>query len=413
MQLIQLLRRNKDFSFILLATLLSGIGTALTIIAVYGELSDNQVNPIFYSFAFVLSLLPGLFTSFLAARMSNKLKISTALIVSEICGAIFLMLPMFGFAKKILWLLLVALFITSAINGFQAPIYQSLIRRKFNNEELKLVSLCSVYLFSANFIFGEALGIILYPLLGTRIYLCVDFFSYLAAVLLIIAAYKINKNIFNPIPITAEQKVTFKWNRFTVVQKRAFILNPLLALCCAPAMSLLPAIGAQNGKTFYVGGLVLAPALIFLLFKTLGQMIGPFVVNRVHFDKIFSSNTIIAVLLFFYGALYSLIYTTRNLAIACLGIVLAHIASNIVYILASYSFTKNFDEHSIAVVSAKHYQINIIIICLSGIWAGLVAEKFSFISVIYISLFFVVLTFFNLVKQSFKKENKYYESSIV
>ncbi|MDO8528152.1 MAG: MFS transporter [Deltaproteobacteria bacterium] len=405
LQLLSLLKNNKDFSIISLATLFSGIGTALTVIAVYGELSNARAQPFFYSVAFILSLFPGLFSSALAAKLSAKIKISTALILAECCGAIFLVMPMIGVATKVVWFLLVALFMTSAVSGFQSPIYQTFIRRKFKDEELKLVSICSVYIFSANFIFGEALGTVLYPLVGTKIYLFIDLFSYLLAAVLIFLAYKKNKDVFNPVQTNPEKRAVFLWKSLNVFQKRAFLLTPFLALCCAPAMSLLPAIGAEHGKEIVAGSFIIAPALVFLLFKTLGQIIGPFVANRYNFDRLFASNGIITALLMLYLGLYYVIYTAKNLTIACLSIVLAHIASNIVYILASYSFTKHFDESVIAVVSARHYQVCLIAMCLSGLWAGIVAEKFNTVTVIYVSMFFIALTFLNLIKQSHKKKD--------
>lgn len=397
-KIFKLLIKSPDYFLLSGATFLSGIGVALTTIAIYAELNRHQVSPLYYSAAFVVAFLPGLFTSQMSGKISHRISLSKAMIAAEGIGAVSLLFPVFAMKTNILWLLLVAEFVGSAIVGFLAPVHQSFLRRKFSDDTLKVVNVYSVYIFSANFIFGQALGTLFYAYFGTFNYLLIDFVTYIFAALLIFAASSKYPESFKPLREKGSHHSPFLWKKLSSVQKRAFLLNPILGLCCAPAMSLLPAAGSQYGVHIFIGSVVLSPVLVFLLLKTLGQMVGPYVADRFDFDQLIRSELLIVGCVALYLGLYGVIFSTRNFIVACVCIVAAHISSNIIFIIGSYGFTKSFDKNDIGSASARHYQVMVIIMTFSGLWAGTLAEHAGLVAVVLATSPLLIVTAFYLYR---------------
>jgi len=384
--LAKLLWRNKPYLVLSLATLLSGIGTAFSSIAVYGEFVRQGATPFYYSLAFVLAVLPGLFTSLLAGRFANRLNTSTVLIAAELVGAASLAFPIFGVTTGHLYFLLFAEFMGSALTGFLVPFHQSYVRRAFKNEELPLVSAYGVYIFTANFILGQGLGTLIYGFIGSLPFFVVDFFTYVTAAGLIALSAKLDPSSYAPLEASEAPPRAFRWAALRPIQKRVFLIMQLLPLVCAPPMSLLPARGAEFGGALILGSFALAPSLLFLLLKTLGQLLGPQMVVKLNLDKLISSGGVLVACLAGYLGFYYLIFTTSNFWLAAACVVLAHVCSNVVYIVASYGFSRHFDELEIASAAARNYQAAVLSMSVSGFLAGLIAENFSVLAVLAYSL---------------------------
>lgn len=394
-----LIKAHPSYFLLSLGSLVSGIGTSLTMIAIYAELSARNTPASFYSAAFILGVLPGLFTSGLTNKLSSRFKLSTILIVAELIGAASLVFPFIGLKSGLLSLLLVAEFIGSAITGLLAPFSDSIIRNNFEDQDLPLVTTYSVYSFSANFIIGQALGTILYNFIGTRIYLLLDLSSFLFAAGLIAFANRLRPHSFSLNQNGNEKIEKFKWNELTLIQKRAFLITPALAAICAPAMSILPAIGPKFGVKANIGTIIIAPSLILLLLKTLGQMLGPLLTPSKKFEHMVNNNLLLITCLLIYLIFYLIAFTTTNIIIAGASIVLAHTFSNVVFILGSFSMTRYFSSAEIEIVSARHYQVVLVVITLSALWAGYVFDHISSNSIIYISFIsLIALSWFIISK---------------
>lgn len=381
-----LIKSHPSYFLLSLGSLISGIGTSLTLIAIYSELSSKNAPNSYYSAAFILGVVPGLFTSGLAGKLSTRMKLSSVLIGAELLGALSLIFPLLGLQSGHLWMLLVTEFIGSSISGLLAPFADTFVRNNFENDDLPLVSTYSVYTFSANFIIGQALGTILYHFFGTRTYLLLDLISFLVAAGLIALAHHFWPHTLSWNQDGEEKIDRFNWHKLTTIQKRAFIITPALAAICAPAMSILPAMGPRFGTSANFGPIVIAPTLIFLLLKTLGQMCGPLLTPKNRFEHMMNSNLLLLSCLFLYLIFYFIVFSTTNLIIAGICIVLAHTFSNIVFILGSYSLTRYFSSAEIGVVSARHYQTVLIVMTLSGLWAGFVSDHTSAQMIIFINL---------------------------
>ncbi|WP_428244214.1 hypothetical protein [Gynuella sp.] len=399
----KLLWSKKPYFVFSLATLLSGIGTAFSTVAVYGEFAIHNVSPIFYSLAFLLSVAPGLIASVFAGKYANKLNIALVLVSAEVVGGLSLIVPIIGLTSEKIVFLLFAEFIGSALTGFLIPFHRSLIRRTFSDEELASISVYEVYIFTATFLLGQALGTLIYSFVGALIFFQIDFLTYLFASILIFWASRMSPDNFRALEGNDSDIRTFRWRELNTIQKRVFMIMPLLSLVCSPSMSLLPARGAEFGISINYGAIVLAPALFFLLLKTVGQLIGPQIIEVVDIDKLVDSNWVTITCLGGFLVFYYIVFTTDIFWLAAVSVVFAHILSNIVYIIASYGLSRHFSEVAIASASAKSYQFTVLSMTISGFLAGIIAEVSSLLIVVGVSLLPLMLITVHLYKQSYQK----------
>lgn len=382
--------RKKGYLGLTLAILISGVGTAFTAIAVYAELSRLKAAPLFYAGAFLLGLVPGLFTSLWSAKLVRRFSVVSLFTSLQLLGALALVLPLLGLLYHQVPLLLVAELIGSSIGGFMAPLYQTYLRKTFTDEELPAASVWDVYLFSANFVIGQALGTLLYSFVTPQTFLLVDIFSYVAAALLIQMAAKWDPSGFRA---ESNEKAAspFRWAGLTPGQKRVFWFMPLLALSCAPSMALLPARGAEFGDRWQWGVLSLTPAVVVILFRTLGQLTAPLLLKRLPFEAMLKKDGLIVGCLLFYLALYRILFTLPSFPAVLACVFLAHVASNIIYALASYGFTRHFTGETIGAAAARHYQASVLFTSAGALLGGYLADHFPLEYVSYFSLIPVLL----------------------
>lgn len=131
-------------------------------------------------------------------------------------------------------------------------------------------------------------------------------------------------------------------------------------------MSLLPTLVHSNNDQ--------KETLLFLLFaRSLGQLLGPFLVKEERY-KNQSSLFIIACMTAFIVC-YLFVPLTPFLSVSLLLVFSAHVFSNIIYSLGWYSLLTNFDNDQVAAASASSYRKQIIIGAVISISAGILADK--------------------------------------
>lgn len=388
--IFQLLLKKKAYLYLSLAFFLSNIGTAFTAIAVYGEFAKLQVPAFFYSFAFILGLAPGLVTSHFSVRLGRRFGLAKVLVATQVAGGLLVILPLIGALEHNLWLLVLAEAIGSMIGGTLAPLYQEFLRKNFQDDELGYVSVYDSYVYTAQFILGQALGTLIYGSgIGTVNYILFDIGTYVLAAVIVLFAVMQNPTDFRNEIKTSAAKLS--WEKLTTRQKRAFWLMPLLSLACAPAMAVLPAEGAKIGSPVEFLLFSISPALLFLFAKALGQLLAPQLLAKQDFEKLARSNGLLLGCVALYLLCYAGVYSLGSFGLAMPLIILAHIASNIVFVLASYSFTKNFSAEQIAMVSSRNYQASILSMSVAAFVGGFIANAFGNLSTVILGSLMLVL----------------------
>lgn len=372
-QIYGLIKKKPAFFLVSLATLMSGIGTAFTSIVVYAELERSSAPAFMFAVAFAAGLLPGLLSSHFSGKWATNKSAVYLLVFAQIAGALMLCVPLAGLMYGQVEILLVAEGIASAVGGFLVPILQVLTRRFFENDELSVISIYESYIFTANFLLGTALGAAIYSIVGSFWFLVVDIFTYLIATALIVASYKIAGTYFVGKSESDRAEEGFRWSQLNPTQKRVFLIMPLLALCCAPSMAVLPKHAEQLGGSAWM----LTPVLLVLISRSSGQVFGPLVAGRLDFEKLISSRLAIPVCVFGFLILYAAAFHSSSLLLIGASVFMAHVLSNIVYILSFYGIPRYFDESIIGPVTARNYQLSVLSISLSALAGGWIATHYG------------------------------------
>lgn len=392
----RLFKKYPIYFFVVLAGLLSSIGSGLTQLVVYGALQKMNVQPSVYTFAFALTVLPGLISSQLGNSLVHRLKWSTVVISMELLGAALVVIPYFGLKTQNITLLLLTEFFSSLLVGFSIPVINVFIKNFFQDKELPGVTAISSYSFSTNVLLGYGLGALLFNRVNSETYLLIDFTSFILSALVFYITVKICPSLDqkkdNDKNEVAKFFIKTNFKNFSTTQKRAFWLLPMLTFVAAPLTALLPSFGAQFGAEVNLMGIILLTPSVALIFaKTFGQMLGPMLINPKKIDQNFSNTTLIVISLLIYLLCYTFVIFSENFLISLTVIVLAHIASNIVYILAQYSLLRHFSSKEIALTTTNQYQVQVSLIVISSLLSGYLSDHFGAKSVLLLSFINLIL----------------------
>jgi hypothetical protein len=153
---------------------------------------------------------------------------------------------------------------------------------------------------------------------------------------------------------------------------------PALALVGAPAMALLPALAPQ------FGGETTSAGLMLLLARSLGQLIGPLLLTEAQLERQSGKFSLPILFLTLFISCYMLVALTDKQWLAMLLIILAHIFTNIVYVLATLTIMRTFPTAQTGMAMAKSWRIQLIITLILPVLAGLAADRYDPALVLYL-----------------------------
>lgn len=361
-------KKLRPYAIFLFATFFSGIGSGFIQVVVYNQIANLNLPPFYFGLAFACAVFPALVGSYVGRIIAEKETYNKYLFFSQL----FAMLMIFiikSLAEKDFKFILLGELVTSFSASVAFPILQKLIKFTFNPESLPIAAKIDTYAYGANIIFGLGLGSVLSAIIGFNDMLLLAEVLYAISAMLFYFAYPENMEWSQNLRTTER----FFWGTFTPQQKLAFVLMPTLIIVGTPATSLLPSIynNFSNGE---VNHFIVSPVLTLILFRSIGQFIGPLIIHNDRFESLASSKQTIYFCLLFFIATYCVIFNTDNFYFALLLIIIAHIASNVVFTLATYSMLASFSVDEIARISTVQYQINQIAITLTAIISGVIAN---------------------------------------
>jgi predicted MFS family arabinose efflux permease len=389
-------KKFRSYAIFLFATLIAAIGGGFIQVVVYNQIANLNLPPFYFGLAFSCAVFPALLGSQIGKIISEKENYNKYLFFSQLF-AVFMILLIKFIVENNLKFILLGEFVTSFAGSIAYPILQKLIKLTFEPEKLPIAAKVDAYAYGANIILGLGFGAVLSAFIGF------EAMWFIAAILYVISAilfyFSRSKNM------TLEKNLQLTqvfWKRaFTSRQKLAFILMPTLIIIGTPPTSLLPSI-YNHFPTNEVSNFIISPVMTLILFRSIGQFIGPMLINNDRFEAFASNKQIISLCLLFFIATYSLIFHTDSYYLALFLIVVAHVASNVVFTLATYSMLASFSTEEIAQVSATQYQINQIVITLTAILGGVMANFLG--GQLTIILFALIgLGFFAIIGQNERK----------
>lgn len=394
---LQFLKQRPLYFRVLIALFVSGIGTALTSVAVYQELTRTQAGSIGFSLAFAAGLIPGFLTSLISGRLAHRWSVGKVLILGQLAGLIALSIPLFGYhAGRIGWLF-VAEATASAISGILLPLYKGLERQSFNDEAFEALASLDTFLLTTNFILGQGVGALLASHLSLAQFLWLDATTYIVALVLLFPIARHLPSLATSDEVSPSPNLA----ALTLKQKKALMILPWLALICAPPMILLPARAVQWGPSVEViAAFTMAPVLLIICSRTLGQILGPLAAAHLKMARLSATRWALPLTLFIYLVFYAVAYNVQSLPLVLISVLCAHVASNVVYAVGNYQMLHAFSPTETVGASARTYRWMTAITGASGLAAGALADRFGFGPVLAFSVLSLIVGSFVLLSRN-------------
>lgn len=370
-------RQYRWFALLGGALLLSSIGNGLTYVIVFGKLLTLEAKPSALTLAYILALAPGIPGSYLAEKLLQKIPLIPILMLSELVGLVGLVFPFMALHSDCQILLLLSQAVASFASGMTVPVLSQILKNGLCPAELPAASGLETLIFAANVILGIGIGTLLYGHISLHLILVLDALSFVFAIMLLYAvgqAFRSENQ--NGSRGTA---IGVKWVNLTLLQRRSLLLLPALALVGAPAMALLPTLAP------YFGSEVADSGLMLLLARSLGQLIGPLLLTQKQLQRYSGKLDVFVLFLMLFIACYVLVSMTNRQWLAMLLIVMAHIFTNIVYVLATLNIMRSFPAALTGAAMAKSWRLQLLVTLILPAIAGLAADAYPPEWVLYVS----------------------------
>lgn len=358
-----LLRSLANYSWLrilVLALICSSVGSGLTFIMVFGELARLNAEPSSFALAFILSTSPGFLGSIAGKYLLTRIEAKYCFMIAECIGALGLIIPWYGLTHGSVAILQLSGVASSISAGITIPAINHYTKAKLAPEDIGAGAVIDTLVFACQVLFGIGIGAFLYGTIQSNTYLLANLLSYIIAIIFILSlptlASYVEQNVYaQGLPKSLSPK-----------QRASLYLLPALAITGAPAMSLLPTLvnnESEHNKT-----------LLFLLFvRSLGQLLGPFLVKEERYKN--QSPLFIIACMTAFVVFYLFVPLTPFLSISLILVFSAHVFSNIIYSLGWYSLLTNFDTAQVAAASANSYRKQIIVGAVISMMAGVLADR--------------------------------------
>lgn len=360
------LRTHPWLMWLSLALLFSSVANGLTYVIVFARLLSSQATPISLTLAWMLTLAPGLPASYIAVKLLCRQPAFQVLLIGEtinLCGLIF---PLLALQFDSPLLLLISQSTGAIASGFAVPVLSHLFKQGLRQEWMPAAAGIETLSFAANVIFGVGIGILLYGTFSLWSLLLLDTLSAVLAIVLLIKAGR----LFTPHDQTIPPKPVNRldWRQLSPLQIRSLLLLPCLALVGTPAMALLPIL------THRLPGESDDNGLLLLFARSIGQLLIPllFLPSEKTAQRLRISPLLLALLCFI--LCYFLVTLTSSIWLAGLWVIIAHLFSNAVYIIATYSVMRNIDQQLVGSAMAASWRLQVMITLVMSIITGLLAS---------------------------------------
>lgn len=352
--LVSALRRHAWLRLLGYAFILSSLGNGLTQVVVFGQLLQWRASATTLVFAYVLATLPGFLGSLLGERLCQRYSPFAVLLLAEALGLLSLAFPLYSLLAQNPVGLLAVQACSAVISGVTFPALSLVFKRGLKSEELPAATCMETLIFAAQVLLGVGVGVLIFPLVNAGGMLLLDALSFVAsAALLLLAARRfVPTSEHEEANATASISGEISWRALSPLQRRSLLMLPMLATVGTPAMSLLPAL-AQQIKPDETTGF----ALPLLFARSLGQLCGPLLLPANRMRQYAGNNRLLAACLIIFLGCYLLIPPISAWYLAPLGMIfIAHIASNVVFALATFGILREFDAQAVASASAMAWR---------------------------------------------------------
>lgn len=389
---LDMLKGSPELRIFLVGSLITSLGSALTRIAIYGKLAQFGAPPLMFGVSYALSIVPSLFAAGIGLHVLRRAGPTRALVVSEGLGLIGVAVPWLGVIYHSISLLVIGSLIPGIAAGIAVAAYSAVIKGLVKEDHYASFSAIDALSFSASTVVGTSIAALMYSAIPVRWYFISDAASYLiAGVIFYYLGRVASEAIFSREERESTTGRAGRMPRLRGTRLRAFLLLPLMAATNGAAIALLPALGEHFSVMRFWAPLVIDPTVILVLARTVGQSAGPFIFRPARIDAFFMSGKALLTFVGMYLGLYAIAFGVRpsegSFIAVVLAVVLAHVASNVVYVVGNTAAFGCFTKSEMPVVSVRANQVTITILAVVSIVAGKLANITSlFISFLAVSI---------------------------
>ncbi|WP_413739608.1 MFS transporter [Sodalis sp. RH14] len=361
------------------AFILSSLGNGLTQVVIFGQMLRWHAPPSALTLAYMLATLPGFCGSLLGENLSRRVPPLRLLILTELFGMCALILPVLGLLHHNIPAMLAMQSVEAFLGGMSYPALTLIFKQGLSVQELPAATCMETLIFAAQVLLGTGLGVLLFDVLSPPALLSIDAVSFVAATTLLVSTAR-DTHISQIVPIVAQSKVAIlRWDGLSVLQKRSLLLLPALAAVGSPAMALLPAMAQQIRP---VDTTSLALPLLFA--RSLGQLCGPLVLSGDRLSRYAKSNGRLLLCMGIFLAAYGAFPFLASQKAVALGLIFgAHLASNIVFALGTFSILAYFPAEQVSGASAKAWRWQALTSALVAAIAAVLASEWDAVQALY------------------------------
>ncbi|MBV8045377.1 MFS transporter [Pluralibacter sp.] len=376
--LLRALRCHAWLRLLAAAFIWSSLGNGLTQVVVFGQLLQWQASPALLTLAWLFATVPGFIGSLLGETLCRRVAPLSVLMVAEAAGMLALLIPWFGLQHQSIPALLMMQSVEALLGGITWPALALIFKQGLRNDELPAATAMESLIFASQVLLGTGIGVLLFDRVSPFALLGIDVLSFLLSLgLLWLACRRFPEGAVSA-PVTPVVR-GLAWATLSKVQKRSLLLLPALAAVGSPAMALLPALAQQLNPDDATG-----LALPLLFSRSLGQLFGPLLLNGDRLAGYAKRNRLLlGCLLVFLGAYGVLPLTGGTTVAALLLIFIAHLASNVVFALGTFSVLHHFSATEVASASARTGRWQTLSAALATGVTVLLAARFGAIQTLY------------------------------
>jgi MFS family permease len=350
--LMRALRMHRWLRLLLGAFVLSSLGNGLTQVLVFGLLLDWQASASTLTLAYMLATLPAFLGSLAGEKLCQRISPIRLLILTEILGLSALSLPLLGLLQHSITLLLWVQSVEALLGGMSWPALALLFKRGLSPRELPAATAMETVIFASQVLLGTGVGVLLFGIVDPLVLLGIDALSYLAAISLLVLIAFSYRTAHDDSCEGAQLSVRLNWCSLSQGQKRSLLILPVLAAVGSPAMALMPALVQQmqpdNATTL---------TLPLLFARSLGQLCGPLLLDSNKLPGYARRNRILLMCLGTFLGAYSLVPLISGQLMVMSGLVfVAHLASNVLFAVGTFSLLSGFSAAQISAASARAWR---------------------------------------------------------
>lgn len=377
--LVRALRMHRWLRLLLGAFVLSSLGNGLTQVLVFGLLLDWQASPSTLTLAYMLATLPGFLGSLAGEKLCQRISPFHLLILTETLGLVALALPLLGLLHHSLTALLLVQSVEALLGGMSWPALTLIFKRGLSPQELPAATAMENVIFASQVLLGTGIGVLMYGSVDPWVLLSVDACSFLAAIALLVLTALTCHARYAEQGEKGERASPVRWRLLSRAQKRSLLILPVLAAVGSPAMALMPALVQQIQPADATG---LALPLLFA--RSLGQLCGPLLLNGEKLPYYAQRNRVLLMCLGVFLAAYGMVPLISGQLAAASGLIfVAHLASNVLFAVGTFSLLAGFSAAQVSAASARAWRWQTLTATLVTAIAALLASQWGAMQALY------------------------------